>query len=1145
MGDFQQVLQVIPPPPVINYPTHPRVIVVPPLPPVITYSTLNAPVVPTFAVERTTSVNIPAMPAAGSAPLSINALTPLSTFGLINPLLTMQTKDQPYFIPFSYLSSLQKQDPLTVSTLNAQTVNAVSSFVGTSYTVSSFNQNVLTDYIEATEAYVYDKLTLDNQVLTANSTELLLNGNPIVTANQISSIADWAKDPAISTIQANNNDLIDVRQGFFSSITANSMTVNKLTTLFSTTVETFESTFVSETQKLTVSSITGGNGFFDVLTANSIINPSASTINCQYLNVSSNANMLNATFSNAPTFNQGGTFNGTRPNFNTGINTSGANNFNFTNIDNASNINGNVITIAPSNNLNINTSNAVATVVDRGADVGGSAVIGLTARFGAGSQINLNANSASVFSPTPASAINLDAQGNVSYLSGIPFGGAINLTARAGLSGSGTSVAGGGGINLTAFSYGGLAPGTIKESAGSILSYSGLTVPSVGVLGSGFYSALNCLSLTAGASPATTSFPGVVYLRGDNGTKVVNGFYSDTIDATGNSTLPTITTNALTAPVGSNLAFFATSQNIQFNSATVGFNANIAGDFSVSTITNVSTINGSAYPPTFSVPNALNVSSITASTITSPLASLSSIVNVSSINGTVYPPPSGVPSNLVVSTMTVSSLTTTTSLTATSTIQGLSYLGNTKSMQWSQSATPGGQNWSAVSGGINSGIYYSCVNGGFIYYSSNGGVSWTKQATLQAWTGIATGKTAGTAIACVAGGGIYYTTNSGTTWTLSASAPTANWSAVCGDPYFTGSLFNACVNGGGVYKSTDSGATWALVPGSINANWTAMCSASQVVFITNTNLVRGVYFQNGSGGTLTASPLSPSGNFNSILATTVNSVYTLFVGRNDGFTYYTNGVTDPTSNFTWFLTTVKGYVGGSGQGYTVVACLPNNPIQVSYDFCRNWYVTNSPSLPWSCVTAPNLPILAFLGNQNYNNPCIVGTNTGYLWSDVGFNNLPITTITGHELTLQSDTGEINLNSANLKLDAAFRFDLTAQGAITFTCANGFINMNGFTRFLNTQTCYLPKNTQMASPSGSDVRQPFIQYGLATTGTTSPYTVTLPQAYTNTSYVVQISHRDTSPLLVYSTSNLTTNTFNIYWSGGGAVSQTFNWTTFGI
>lgn len=231
------------------------------------------------------------------------------------------------------------------------------------------------------------------------------------------------------------------------------------------------------------------------------------------------------------------TTSGNRPNFPIGFNTNGANNFNFQNIDNAQNINGNVINILPQNNLNLTTSNAVRTTVDRGSDVGGSAIIDLTARYGAGSQINLNANSASIYSPTPTSAVNINAQGNVSYLTDIPYGGAVNISAQAGASGAGASGAGGGGINLTSYSYSALVPGTIKESAGSILAYSGLASPLVGVYGYSFYSALNCLSLTAGATTPSGSYPGVVYLRGDNGTKVANGLYADSLTTTGNVSL--------------------------------------------------------------------------------------------------------------------------------------------------------------------------------------------------------------------------------------------------------------------------------------------------------------------------------------------------------------------------------------------------------------------------------------------------------------------------------------------------------------------------------------------------------------------------------------------------------------------------------
>ena len=536
MGDFQQVLHtVIPSPPVVHTPSPPSQapFVAPVVPSVAPPS--NEPVMPTFVTPTRQTVILPARTTTTDF-ITTTTTTNVPPTGSILPNITYQSQGTPYYIPLSYLSSVINQDPLTVSTVNAQTIN-----VSTLNSISTNAQNVLTNYIEATEAYVYDKLTLDNQVLTANATELLLNGSPLVTANQISSIADWSKDPAISTIRANGNDLTNVRYANFSTIVADGVTVRNLTYLYSTTIQTFESTVTAEIHKLTVSSITGGNAYFDVLTAGTFINPSASTINCDYINVSSNANIKTATFSNAPTFNQGATFNGTRPNFTTGFVTSGANNFNFQNIDNASNINGNVITIAPQNNLNVNTSNAMTVTVDRFADVGGSAVVSLTAKDGAGTLISLNANSAHPNALTPTSAVNINAQGNVGLLTDAPYGGAVNITAQAGLTGLGASVLGGGGINLTAYSYGILAPGTIKESAGSILAYSGLTTPSVGVIGNSYYSALNCLSLTAGATPATTSYPGVVYLRGDSGTKVVNGFYTDTITATGNSVLPTIT----------------------------------------------------------------------------------------------------------------------------------------------------------------------------------------------------------------------------------------------------------------------------------------------------------------------------------------------------------------------------------------------------------------------------------------------------------------------------------------------------------------------------------------------------------------------------------------------------------------------------
>ena len=441
------------------------------------------------------------------------------------PNITFQSQGIPYYIPLSYLSSLVPKDPLFVSTLNAGVVNAT-----TVNSISTFARSISTSYIETTEAYVDDKLTLDNQVLTANSTDLLLNGIPLVTTANISSLSDWALDPAVSTIQADGNDLIDVRAGYFSSIVADGLTVVKLTTLFSTTIEVFESTITSETQKLTVSSINGGHAFFDFLTAGSIINPAASTITCDFLNVASNA-----------TFSNGATFSGTRPNFNTGINTSGANNFNNTNLDNCGQINAGA--------LNLFGSATVGVLADSGGSILTNTAISLATQNGGSSVINIEAKRNALLAyPVPLSQVNIVAEGNCPNIPVVPltpYGGAVNISANAGQDPifpltAITDAFAPGAIHLTAYSKG-LFPGLITEAAGSILAYSGLTNPTAGLFGCSFYSALTCLSLSAGLSPALTSFPGTVLLRGDNGTKVVNGLYCDNLynDAGGNLNITT------------------------------------------------------------------------------------------------------------------------------------------------------------------------------------------------------------------------------------------------------------------------------------------------------------------------------------------------------------------------------------------------------------------------------------------------------------------------------------------------------------------------------------------------------------------------------------------------------------------------------
>lgn len=457
-----------------------------------------------------------------------------------------------YFSPNNSLWLEKNVSSLSVSSLTANLITATST---------------LTDYIEGAygevdEFYVDTKLYVNLQELTADSDQLFLNGIPLATTANLSNIEDWSIYAQVSTIDGNNQNIIGtnllqantigvstlgVSNATVTTLVGNNATFTNLFTqnlmafnivnFTSTVIEVYESTIQSDTKLANISTANICNLNVNTLTVSSIILPpveEVSTFNVSFLNVGCNANIKLATFSNAPTFTQGATFNGTRPNFNTGINTTGPNNFNNCNIDNASNITGAIINLTVGGQTNI--------TADAGNNILGNPAINLTTQGGGTSAIRIYANPCSpVAFPVPNSSVDIIAEGNVSYIpiAPIPYGGIITMTSRAGGANPLTSplsmLAGNGAIRLQADSYipfGSLyppIPGVVALSGGAILSFSGLTIPTTGPYGCSFYSALTALSLTCGASPALTSFPGTVYLRGDNGTKVLNGLYIDTL----------------------------------------------------------------------------------------------------------------------------------------------------------------------------------------------------------------------------------------------------------------------------------------------------------------------------------------------------------------------------------------------------------------------------------------------------------------------------------------------------------------------------------------------------------------------------------------------------------------------------------------
>ena len=580
-----------------------------------------------------------------------------------------------------YLSEPLRVSTAQISSLNVNRITA--DRITANSTLTGFIEG---SYGEISNWYVDEKLYVNFQELTADSDQLFLNGVPVATTANLSSIQNWSYFAQVSTLDGNNQSTIGLSLLESSTIKTPSLVASNIFTqnlmafnivnFTSTVVEVYESTIQSDVKLANISTaniknafistgsistlnsinasfsnlsagtasintLTGGSASFSNFTASSItvssiVSPPAASATFSSITVVSNTNTGSltvgsnntTTFAAAPTFSDGANFNGTRPNFNAGINTTAANNFNNTTLDNVGRITANTVFIGSSNYVDIQTSSFTAILNNRGADVGGNSVIDLKSQFGAATRVNITADASSALAPTPTQIVTITANGATS-LTQNPVGGRVSIVANAG-SGVGCNILGFGQIDLTANSSLPFA-GVIKESAGSILAYSGLTTPAVGVFGGSFYSALTTLSLTCGVTPATTSFPGVVYLRGDNGTKVDNGFTADTVTATSNAVLNTITTNGLTAFTGSSIAFFAPSQNIQFNSATVGFNAVIAGPLSVSSITNVSTINGAPY---------VAGGGGGASTISTFTNLATSSFTVSSINGAAYPPAS-------------------------------------------------------------------------------------------------------------------------------------------------------------------------------------------------------------------------------------------------------------------------------------------------------------------------------------------------------------------------------------------------------------------------------------------------------------------------------------------------------------------------
>jgi len=144
-----------------------------------------------------------------------------------------------------------------ISTLNTNLGNFSSIY--TNYVSSGFAE--ITDIVNST-IFSLGVFINGAELTTVGGNELLLNGLPIATTTNLSSIQDWALDPAVSTVNMAGNNLISTNQISCINLVAGNILVNNLLAYNILAVSTFTSTISSltnTTTQLFASSIGSGN----------------------------------------------------------------------------------------------------------------------------------------------------------------------------------------------------------------------------------------------------------------------------------------------------------------------------------------------------------------------------------------------------------------------------------------------------------------------------------------------------------------------------------------------------------------------------------------------------------------------------------------------------------------------------------------------------------------------------------------------------------------------------------------------------------------------------------------------------------------------------------------------------------------------
>ena len=247
-------------------------------------------------------------------------------------------------------------------------------------------------------------------------------------------------------------------------------------------------------------------------------------------------------------------------------------------------------------NVNLNNNNIINNGIglsisnDRGSNVLGASSINITASNGLGGNVNITSDSG--YLGTSYGTIGLVSNGGSN--AGIATGGTINITSNCpdGLEG-----VIGGQINIIANTPAGITPtatAKILTNAAGILSWAGATTPLTSVAGVNYVHGDGQVNITAGTPPVIVADPLCTYIYGTNGTLMYGKQYMGNIRPYSD-----LVTNPVDLVIEkySNLI---TTGYIVIDGAKSITMENVEGsvlNMNNVPITNVTSINGSPYPP--------------------------------------------------------------------------------------------------------------------------------------------------------------------------------------------------------------------------------------------------------------------------------------------------------------------------------------------------------------------------------------------------------------------------------------------------------------------------------------------------------------------------------------------------------------------